>query len=419
MTIQVTTLPNGLRVASDTIANMESVSIGLWAGVGTRHEEEADNGVAHLVEHMLFKGTQRRSAFQISAEMENVGGHLNAYTTRESTAYYAKVLKNDAALAADLLCDMMLNATLDEEELTRERGVILQEIGQSHDQPDDVIFDHLAATMYPASGLGRPVLGTPEIIRNLPRARLQHYINTHYAAPRMVFAASGAITHEALVGFAEKHLAGLHAKVSVPVDQVSFTSGDTREARDIEQLHVALAFKGVSFHHPDYYGISLLSTLLGGGMSSRLFQEVREKRGLAYSIYAYASAHSDEGQFGVYAGTDPARINELLPVVAEQMHLVTRDVSEEELQRAKAQLRSSLLMAQESTMSRAEKLSYNLLMFDRIIPNDEIVAKIEAVTCTDIQRIMQDLLRVAPVSAFVGPLEHVPDGAAVEKRFAV
>lgn len=417
MTIEITTLPSGLRVVTDTMEKIETASVGLWVGVGTRHEEAADNGVAHLVEHMLFKGTARRSAFDISAEMENVGGHLNAYTTREATAYYAKVLKQDVALAADILCDMVQNASLDNGELDRERGVIIQEIGQSIDQPDDILFDHLQKTAYPDSGLGRPVLGSADIIRNLPRDRLTHYINANYAGPQMIFAAAGAVSHDAMVDYANKYLNKIPSASATKTDKAEFQSGDMREDRDIEQLHMALAFKGISYLDKDYFALSVLSTLLGGGMSSRLFQEVREKRGLVYSIYSFVSAHKDGGSFGVYAGTDPDKITELLPVVAEQLHLVTKNVTSEELNRAKAQLRSSLFMSQESTMSRAEKLAFNQLMYNRIVPNAEILERIEAVTQADIQRLAKQLLSIAPASAFVGPLGSVPNEAAIATAF--
>ncbi len=417
MTIEITTLPSGLRVVTDTMNNVETASVGLWVGVGTRHEEAADNGVAHLVEHMLFKGTARRSAFDISAEMENVGGHLNAYTTREATAYYAKVLKQDVALAADILCDMVQNAALDNGELDRERGVIIQEIGQSIDQPDDILFDHLQKTAYPNSGLGRPVLGSAEIIRHLPRDRLTHYINANYAGPQMIFAAAGAVNHDAMVDYANKYLNKIPSASATKTDKAEFQNGDMRENREIEQLHMALAFQGLSYMDKDYFALSVLSTLLGGGMSSRLFQEVREKRGLVYSIYSFVSAHKDGGSFGVYAGTDPDKINELLPVVAEQLHLVTKSVTAEELNRAKAQLRSSLFMSQESTMSRAEKLAFNQLMYNRIVPNAEILERIEAVTQADIQRLAAQLLNKAPASAFVGPLSSVPNEAAIAAAF--
>ncbi len=417
MAIQITTLPSGIRVVTDSMEQVETASVGIWVGVGTRHEEPSDNGVAHLVEHMLFKGTARRSAFDISAEMENVGGHLNAYTTRESTAYYAKVLKQDVALAADILCDMVQNASLDNDELDRERGVIVQEIGQSIDQPDDILFDHLQKTAYPNSGLGRPVLGSADIIRALPRDRLVNYISGNYAGPQMIFAAAGAVNHDHVVDYAHRYLAKIPSVSKTKTDIAKFTSGDMRENRDIEQLHVALAFNGLSYLDKDYFALSVLSTLLGGGMSSRLFQEVREKRGLVYSIYSFVSSQKDGGTFGVYAGTDPDKINELLPVVAQQLHLITKEVSPEELNRAKAQLRSSLFMSQESTMSRAEKLAFNQLMYDRIVPNAEILERINAVTQGDIQRLAKQLLQTAPATAFVGPLGHVPQGDAIAKAF--
>lgn len=415
---KITTLPNGLRVATDTMEGVETATFGLWVGVGTRHEDEADNGVAHLVEHMLFKGTPTRTSFDISAQMEDVGGHLNAYTTRESTAYYAKVLKDDVPLAADILSDMLLRATLAEDELDRERGVVVQEIGQSIDQPDDIIFDHLQKTCFPACGLGRPVLGTADIIRNLPRARLQHYISAHYAAPQMVLAAAGAVAHDAIVALAEKHLSGLPSAAASYKENTHFQGGDMREKRAIEQLHVALAFEGVSYHSADYYAASVLSTLLGGGMSSRLFQEIREKRGLVYSIYSFAAAYRECGQFGIYAGTDPQRADELLPVVAEEMHKACASVTAEELARAKAQLRSSLFMAQESTMSRAERMASNLLAYKRVVPNAEVVEKIEAVQAQDVMRLLRQFMSRPVAAALVGPLDKVPAPAALAKLFA-
>ncbi|HVY13044.1 MAG TPA: pitrilysin family protein [Alphaproteobacteria bacterium] len=418
MSINLTQLENGLRVATDAMEGVESASLGLWVGVGTRHEDPTDNGVAHLVEHMLFKGTKRRSAFDISAQMENVGGHLNAYTTREATAYHAQVLKSDVPLAADILCDMLQNATLDEKELERERGVIIQEIGQSLDQPEDVLFDLVQKKAWGQAGLGRPVLGTAEIIKNIPRPRLSHYLSTHYATPQIVLAAAGAVKHEEIVELAQKHLSHMPTRASTLADKASFSGGDVREARDIEQLHALISFKGLSWADADYYALCVFSTLLGGGMSSRLFQEVREKRGLVYSIYSYVSAFRDGGMLGIYAGTDPDRIQELLPVVAGELRAVAAGVKEEELARAKSQLRASLFMAQESSMSRAERLASNLLMHKRIIGHGEVVAKIEAVTVDDIKRLAAKLLSGCPVTGFVGPLGNVPGPDAVAKIFA-
>jgi predicted Zn-dependent peptidase len=419
MPIQLTTLPNGLRVATDTVEGMETTSLGLWVGVGTRHEEAPDNGVAHLVEHMLFKGTRRRSAFDISSQMENVGGNLNAYTTREATAYHAQVLREDGELAADILCDMLLNSVLDEKELDRERGVIIQEIGQSLDQPEDFLSDLVQKEAWGDTGLGRPVLGTAEIIRKIPRTRMQHYLNSHYAGPQIIFAGAGAVTHEQMLAWSNKFLAALPTKANTRTDTASFAGGDAREERDIEQLHAHIAFNSVSWNDKDYFVVNVLSTLLGGGMSSRLFQEVREKRGLAYSIYSYASSFNDGGMFGIYAGTDPKAVDELLRVTGEEMRAITKDVKDDELARAKAQLRASLFMAQESTMARAERLASNLLMYERIVPHEEVVSRIEAVSADDIRRLSTEMLKTRPLTCFVGPLEGVPSPEKAAAPFAL
>ena len=354
--IRVTTLPNGLRVATDTMPDVQSVSLGCWVGVGTRNEAASVNGVAHLVEHMLFKGTRRRSAFRISEEIENVGGQLNAYTTREQTAYYAKVLHEDAPLALDILSDMIQHSTLDAEELVRERTVVLQEIGQSADTPDDIIFDHFQATAYPGQAIGRPVLGSAEIVGALPREALVDYIAGHYGAPGMVLSAAGRIEHDRMVDLAMKAFGDLPSGAPPKPETARYTGGDFREDRDLEQMHLVLGFDGVGVHDPDFYAHSVLSTLLGGGMSSRLFQEVREKRGLVYSIYTFTGGYHDGGLFGVYAGTGEDEVAELVPVVCDEIAKVGADVTEDEVARARAQLKAGTLMALESTMSRCEQL---------------------------------------------------------------
>ena len=279
MTVKVSKLPNGLTVASDSMPGVETVSLGAWVGVGTRHEPAAINGVAHLLEHMAFKGTERRSAYDIAQEIEAVGGHLNAYTSRENTAFYAKVLVDDAPLAVDILADILLNPTFDEEELRRERAVVLQEIGQANDTPDDIIFDRFQEAAYPEQALGRPVLGTAEIVRGIERPTLQDYMTRHYGAAGMVFAAAGKIEHDGFVALAADAFAALPRAASAAVEPAGYVGGDYRETRDLEQVHVLLGFPTVGYLDPDYYTASVLSTLFGGGMSSRLFQEVREKRG--------------------------------------------------------------------------------------------------------------------------------------------
>lgn len=416
--IRVTTLPNGLRVATDTMPDVQSVSLGCWVGVGTRNEAASVNGVAHLVEHMLFKGTRRRSAFRISEEIENVGGQLNAYTTREQTAYYAKVLHEDAPLALDILSDMIQHSTLDAEELVRERTVVLQEIGQSADTPDDIIFDHFQSTAYPGQAIGRPVLGSAEIVGALPREALVDYIAGHYGAPGMVLTAAGRIEHDRMVDLAFKAFGDLPSGAPPKPESASYTGGDFREDRDLEQMHLVLGFDGVGVHDPDFYAHSVLSTLLGGGMSSRLFQEVREKRGLVYSIYTFTGGYHDGGLFGVYAGTGEDEVAELVPVVCDEIAKVGADVTEDEVARARAQLKAGTLMALESTMSRCEQLGQQILIYDRPVPVEEIVAKIDGVDRDAVVKAASRLRASRPTVAALGPIAKLESYDRIAERLA-
>ncbi|MCM8733199.1 insulinase family protein [Azospirillum sp. A1-3] len=416
--IRVTTLPNGLRVATDTMPDVQSVSLGCWVGVGTRNEAASVNGVAHLVEHMLFKGTRRRSAFRISEEIENVGGQLNAYTTREQTAYYAKVLHEDAPLALDILSDMIQHSTLDAEELVRERTVVLQEIGQSADTPDDIIFDHFQSTAYPGQAIGRPVLGSAEIVGALPREALVDYIAGHYGAPGMVLSAAGRIEHDRMVDLAFKAFGDLPSGAPPKPESASYTGGDFREDRDLEQMHLVLGFDGVGVHDPDFYAHSVLSTLLGGGMSSRLFQEVREKRGLVYSIYTFTGGYHDGGLFGVYAGTGEDEVAELVPVVCDEIAKVGADVTEDEVARARAQLKAGTLMALESTMSRCEQLGQQILIYDRPVPVEEIVAKIDGVDRDAVVKAATRLRASRPTVAALGPIAKLESYDRIAERLA-
>ncbi|MGA1855473.1 pitrilysin family protein [Azospirillum sp. 11R-A] len=416
--IRVTTLPNGLRVATDTMPDVQSVSLGCWVGVGTRNEAASVNGVAHLVEHMLFKGTSRRSAFRISEEIENVGGQLNAYTTREQTAYYAKVLHEDAPLALDILSDMIQHSTLDAEELVRERTVVLQEIGQSADTPDDIIFDHFQSTAYPGQAIGRPVLGSAEIVGSLPREALVDYIAGHYGAPGMVLSAAGRIEHDRMVDLAFKAFGDLPSGAPPKPETARYIGGDFREDRDLEQMHLVLGFDGVGVHDPDFYAHSVLSTLLGGGMSSRLFQEVREKRGLVYSIYTFTGGYHDGGLFGVYAGTGEDEVAELVPVVCDEIAKVGADVTEDEVARARAQLKAGTLMALESTMSRCEQLGQQILIYDRPVPVDEIVAKIDGVDRESVVKAASRLRASRPTVAALGPIAKLESYDRIAERLA-
>ncbi|RMD64343.1 MAG: insulinase family protein [Alphaproteobacteria bacterium] len=407
MSVEVSTLRGGLTVATDRVETVATVSLGAWVGVGTRHEPAPVNGIAHMLEHMAFKGTERRSAYDIAREIEAVGGHLNAYTSRETTAYYARVLSEDVPLAVDIVADILQYSTFDEEELERERAVILQEIGQANDTPDDVIFDRFQETAYPGQALGRPVLGTAETVSGLDRATLRTYMRDHYTRTAMVVAAAGDIEHARFVDLVAAAFDSLPDSNSAAAEPARYGGGEFREARELEQVHLVLGLEAVGYLDPDYYVASLTSTLLGGGMSSRLFQEVREKRGLVYSIYSFVSAYRDGGLFGIYAGTGEREVTELIPVVCAELSRLTRDVDDEEVARARAQLKASILMSLESMSSRCEQLAQQILGFGRPLPVPEIVARIEAVDGAAVRRFAARLLASRPTLASLGPIARV------------
>lgn len=416
MRVEVTRLANGLTVASDPMAEAESVSLGVWIGVGTRHEAAEENGVAHLLEHMLFKGTPSRSAQAIAEEIEAVGGHLNAYTGRETTAYHAKVLAGDLPLALEIIADILQNSLFDAQELERERQVVLQEIGQAEDTPDDIIFDRFQEAAFPGQGLGRPVLGRPEIVARLGREQLVGFHARNYGAERMVLAAAGAVAHEELVALAERHFSRLPPKSAARSEPPRYQGGAYREARELEQLHLVLGFEGLSYRDPDYHALVAFSTAFGGGMSSRLFQEVRERRGLVYSVFSFNASQVDCGLFGVYAGTGEEQVGELLPVLCEEwLKVAEGGIAAEELARAKAQLRASIVMGRERSENRVEHLAGQILVHGRPLEPEEILAKVEAVDGAAIRRVARRLLASPPTLAALGPegglpaLDHLPE----------
>jgi len=407
MTVEITNLDNGLRVATDTMESVETVSLGAWVGVGARHESPEVNGVAHFLEHMVFKGTRRRSARDIAEQIEAVGGQINAYTGRESTGFYAKVLAEHSELALDILSDILQHSVFDPGELARERAVILQEIGQAADTPDDIVFDHFQETAYPSQALGRPVLGRSETVSAMDRRCLMDYLARHYGPEDMVVAAAGRIEHDFFRDTVARVFDALPPGAKAAPEAAAYRGGDHREARDLEQVHLVLGFEGLGYHDPDYYGSLVLSTLFGGGMSSRLFQEVREERGLAYAIYSFVSAYGDSGLFGVYAGTSEGDTSELLSVVADEFTKLPSDIGEDELQRARAQLRASVLMSRESSLSRCEHLAQQLLVYGRPLPLEEIVARIEAVDRAGLARVVARMRGTEPCLAVIGPTAGV------------
>ncbi|GAB4238029.1 MAG: pitrilysin family protein [Kiloniellaceae bacterium] len=415
--VRVTRLPTGLTVATDSMPGVATVSLGAWVGAGTRHETPEVNGIAHLLEHMAFKGTERRSAQDIAVEIENVGGHLNAYTSRENTAFYAKVLSEDAPLALDIIADILQHSTFLEDELERERAVVLQEIGQAYDTPDDIVFDHFQETAYPGQALGRPVLGESHTVSALQRHSLWDYMHGHYGPQQTVVAAAGDIEHDRFVALVAEAFVHDGFRCNGATDPADYRGGDRREERELEQVHLLLGFDGVGYLDDDYYAMNLLSTLFGGGMSSRLFQEVREKRGLVYSVYSFHSAFVDGGLFGLYAGTGSREVEELVPVVCDELGKLTAGITAEELERARAQVRASLLMSRERSSSRAEQLAQQLLIYGRAVPLDEVLGKVAAVTTDDVERVAGRLLASPPTLTAIGPLAHLESAGRLAARF--
>ena len=416
--VRVTRLPSGLTIVSETMDRVETVSFGAYVATGTRNETEAENGASHFLEHMAFKGTTTRSATDIAIAVENVGGHINAYTAREQTAYYVKLLKEDLALGVDIIGDILTHSTFAPEELERERGVILQEIGQANDTPDDIIFDHFQETAFPRQPMGRPVLGTEMGIRGMKREQLTGYMQRHYAAGNVVIAAAGALQHETVVELAKRHFADLPSELPGSFAPGVYAGGEFREQRELDQVHIVLGFPAVGYGDRDYYPSLLLSTLLGGGMSSRLFQEIREKRGLVYSIYSFAAPFIDGGLFGIYAGTGEDEAKELMPVTLGELRKVQRDVTQAELDRARAQVKAGLLMSLESTGSRCEQIARQIQIFGRIISTSETVAKLNAVTLDDISRCAVRIFSGTPTLATVGPADHVPSLPMITDKLA-
>jgi len=408
MTVRTTRLDSGLTVATDTMPDVETVSLGAFVGVGTRHEPARLNGVAHLLEHMAFKGTARRSARDIAEEIEAVGGQLNAYTGRESTAFHAKVLQEHTPVALDILADILTGARIDTEELQRERQVVLQEIGQAQDTPDDIIFDLVQEAAFPDQGIGRPVLGRPDIVSQLSAEDLRGYMSAFYGSDHMVVAAAGKIEHARFVDMVAEGFAGLPPARPAQDAPARYVGGDYREPRELEQVHVILGLPGVGFRDPDYYTAAVLATLLGGGMSSRLFQKLREERGLVYSVFAFHAAAVDSGLFGIYAGTGEREAPELLPVICEEIgDLAARDALAAELARARAQIKASILMGQESTSGRCEQLANQLLIYGRPVPPAEIVESIETVDAGRVRALAARMAASRPTLASLGPVGSV------------
>jgi len=419
VSVQIHTLSNGLRIVTENMPGLKSASVGIWVTAGGRHERAEQNGIAHFLEHMAFKGTARRTALQIAEAIEDVGGYINAYTSREMTAYYARVLEADVPLALDVIADIVLNPAFDPAEIEIERGVILQEIGQVLDTPDDIVFDWLQEVAYPDQPIGRSILGPAERVSAFSKSDLAGFVTERYAPGEMIVAAAGAVDHDAIVKAAEKLFGDLKPRLSKPVTPALFTGGERREARELEQVHFALAFESPGYRDPAFYTAQIYSSALGGGMSSRLFQEVREKRGLCYSIFAQAGAYEDTGMITVYAGTSAAQIGELAELTMDELARAATDMAPEEVARARAQMKAGLLMGLESPSSRAERLARLLAIWNRVPELDETIAHIDGVTTGDVRDFAAALAAGGKAAlALYGPVSRAPGLDELTARFA-
>lgn len=419
MTVRLDTLPNGFRVVTEQMPHLQSASVGVWIAAGARNERAEQNGIAHFLEHMAFKGTARRSALQIAEEIEDVGGYLNAYTSRETTAYYARVLQADVPLALDVVADIILNPAFDPAEIEVERGVILQEIGQALDTPDDIIFDWLQESAYPDQPLGRTILGPEDRVAAFQGTDFRGFVAEHYGPGQMILAAAGAVDHDALLRDAERlfgHLAPIAPPAVVPA---RFGGGEVRHVKKLEQAHVALGFESPEYRSDDIYVAQVYSGALGGGMSSRLFQELREKRGLCYSIFSQIGAYDDTGMMTIYAGTSAADVGDLMRLTVDEMKRAASDMTEAEVARAQAQMKAGMLMGLESASSRAERLARMVQVWGRVPALPEMVARVDAVRLADVRRFAEGMVTRAPMAqALYGPVRRAPALAAMQERRA-
>jgi predicted Zn-dependent peptidase len=418
MTLEISKLSNGLTVVTDPMPGLESASIGIWVNTGSRNETPSGMGVSHMLEHMAFKGTASRTARAIAEEIEAVGGILNAYTGREQTAFHARILKNDVPLAMDIIADILTNPSFEQAELERERQVVLQELGQARDTPDDIVFDHLQSAIFKEQPLGWPILGEEGTVNAFSREMLKDYMASQYRLEGMTLIASGAVDHAAILRLAEEKCAGLNPGQVPAYAPAHYVGGDFRAVEDLEQAHVAYAFPGLANPDADYFVAQIYATALGGGTSSRLFQEVREKRGLCYSVYAFSTGFQDSGFLGIYAGTGEAEAAELSAVIAGEMEAMTSKLSDNEVARARAQLKVSLLMGMERPGTRAEQIAGQLFALGKVQSASEIVAQLDAIDAAAVKAYAAQVIKAGhPTIAAVGPVTRLEPHQVFARRF--
>ena len=417
MSVRTTTLDNGKTDITDDMPHLESASLGIWVKAGSRSETLAEHGVSHVLEHMAFKGTASRTALEIAETIENVGGDLNAATSVEHTGYFARVLREDVPLAADILSDILQNSLFDQNELDREQQVIVQEIGAARDNPDDHVFDLFQEAAFPDQPIGRTILGTVDSVKSFSPATVRDYMERNYVGDQMVVCAAGNVDHEALVDIAANRFHDLRTSGAPVPQKAKYVGGESRILSEHEQAHIVLGFEGRAYNSDGFYAAQILASILGGGMSSRLFQEVREKRGLCYSVYAFHWAFADSGIFGVAASTGEDEVTDLIPVVIDELLKATQTITDEEVIRVRNQIRAGLLMSLESPSSRAGQLARQQILWGRPIPLQETVDRINRITADRVKLIARQVLDKGAFSlAGIGPVAKLPDYDAIASR---
>jgi len=414
--IIISRLSNGIRVITDSQPTADSVTLGLWVGVGSRFEKEPESGISHFLEHMAFKGTTTRSALQIAEEIERVGGFINAYTGQDVTAYHARMLKKDMDIGLNIIADITQHATMDEKELNTEKGVIIQEINMYKDQPHYVAEINFEATAYPDQPLGRDIAGNPAVIQAMTPTKMLDYVHSHYATDRIVISAVGPIQHAAFVKKCEKLFCDFTLKKTPIPEAARYQGGFKYVKTSHEQVNLVMGFEGESYTSPDIWKAKLLATILGGGMTSRLFQEIREKRGLVYTIHAYASSETDTGIWGIYAGTGENELKVLMPILLDELKKATHKITPEEVKQAQTRLQAAILMRNEDISEHADMNAIEMLRYGKVRSKASLVKAICSVTPKDIQNYAAKIFTTKPSVSCLGPVKNMMDYDAILKR---
>src|ERR1700677_1070616 len=415
--VKRTVLPGGLRVVTEFLPAVRSVALGIWVGVGSRDEDEAHAGATHYLEHLLFKGTERRTALEISSEMDAVGGEMNAFTAKEYTCYYARVLDADLPLAVDVLSDMVTSSLITSKDVDAERNVVLEEIAMNEDDPSDTVHEAFTARLYGDTPLGRPILGTTDSINKITRDQIFEHYQPRYTPEHLVVAAAGNLDHDTVVELVRQAFGDVLARRAAAEPAPARLAGDqpgtqagvgtTLISRSIEQAKLVLGCEALARTDDRRFALGVLNAAFGGGMSSRLFQEVREKRGLAYSVYSFSAQHADTGMWGIYVGCLPSKADDVLAICAEEItRLVEGGLTDAELARGKGQVRGSIVLGLEDPSSRMSRLGKAELVYPRLEPVDDVLASIDAVTHDDIRAIAAEILTRPKALAVVGPFDE-------------